>query len=314
MKIASIDIGTNTVLLLVADIDDNGSITVIEHQQRLPRLGKGVDSKNIIHISAFDRVAWIINEYKNLSAQLGAETILACATSAVRDASNKDEFISFIRSTTGIDVEVLSGDEEALLTYRGAISGLHTSERPIAVLDIGGGSTEITFPLPDAHNGHAQLQRYSFQLGSVRLTERFFKHQPPTSSELESTVQLILEELSQVRNPGFENYQLVAVAGTATTLACLDQQLPEFDVEKVSGYVIDRQRVEGWCIKLCQMTPPQIRSLSDTTQGREDILTAGVVILNEFMKLFRFQSVIVSERGLRYGMIIRDWERTTKRK
>ncbi|HEV8538252.1 MAG TPA: Ppx/GppA family phosphatase [Bacteroidota bacterium] len=313
MRISCIDIGTNTVLLLVADIDENGIIHPVEELQRIPRLGKDVDGRNMIHVASFDRVAWIVNEYKNLSNQLGAAKILAAATSAVRDASNRDEFIEYIRSATGLTVEVLPGDEEALWTYRGAVSGVPKTSRPLVVLDIGGGSTEVSFPYSTSHNGGERLQRYSFQIGSVRLTERYFKHHPPTAAEIESAVQLIREEFSQVRNPGFEQYRLVAVAGTATTLACLAQQLREFDVSRVSGYTIEYNVVEEWTVKLARMSPQQVLSLSGATEGRSDILAAGVLILNESMKHFGFRTVIVSERGLRFGLVLREWERTVQK-
>jgi len=313
MRIASIDIGTNTVLLLVADIDEHGIIHPVEHQQRLPRLGKDVDKNKAINISAFDRIAWILNEYKNLSLQLGADKIIAGTTSAVRDATNKDEFVSYLKKNTGIDIEILSGDDEATLTYRGAISGFQDLQKPAAVIDIGGGSTEISYPTPEKHNGKSKLHRYSLQLGSVRMTERFLKHNPPLAPEIQSAMQVMIEEFAQVHNPGLSSYQLVAVAGTATTLACLDQKLNEFDVEKVSGYKMSRDAVGTWAIKLSTITSDQIRSLSNTTEGRADILTAGVLILNEFMKHFGFGSVIVSERGLRYGMIIREWQKTMQK-
>src|SRR5262249_13799264 len=122
MRIAAIDIGTNAVLLLVADVDSHG-LTTIHHEQRLPRLGRHVDQRGAIHPSAFDQIGWIVAEYKNLSLQMQADTIVAVATSAVRDAANQKEFISYVEQTTGVHVEVLSGDEEALSMYLGAISG-----------------------------------------------------------------------------------------------------------------------------------------------------------------------------------------------
>jgi len=204
------------------------------------------------------------------------------------------------------------------LTYKGAISGFLQSTQPAVVLDIGGGSTEITYPrtsgpplLFGEGRSEVLLQRYSLQLGSVRLTERFFKHNPPLDSEIQSAVQNMMEEFAQIRNPGFASYQLIAVAGTATTLACLDQLLDEFDLEKVSGYKMSRDSVAQWAMKLRTMTSDKIRSLSNTTEGRADILTAGVLILNECMKHFGFGSVIVSERGLRYGMVLKEWEKLT---
>jgi len=308
MNIAAIDIGTNTVLLLIAKVDEDGAIHFIHEEQRIPRLGKNVDKEGNIHVSEFDRIGWILAEYSNLARQHRVDAITACATSAVRDAANKSEFLSHLKRTTGVDVQILSGDEEALWTYRGTLSGfpnLHNA----AVVDIGGGSTELSFTPSLNGNGHPQLTRYSFQLGSVRLTERYFKHLPPQQNEIHSAVEMILEELSEVRNPGFERYQLVGVAGTATTLACLDQQLQDFDREKVSGYSLSRDRVSMWLMKLSGMAAEDIRNLSNTTEGRKDILTAGVLILNEIMRLFQFSTVLVSERGLRYGLVIREWEK-----
>lgn len=312
VRIASIDIGTNTVLLLVADVNATGTIETVHHEQRLPRLGKDVDQQKRILIPAFDRVAWILNEYKNLALQLRSEKIIACATSAVRDAINGDEFIAYLKQTTGIDVEIISGDEEAALTYKGATGGSKNLVRQPTVIDVGGGSTELTYAKQGTRNGNRELHRYSLNIGSVRLTERYFKHDPPTPEEVASARQFVLEELSQVVNPGFSQFQLVGVAGTATTLACLDQQLIEFEVDRVSGYRIEIDRVAGWCKRLASMRRNEIRALSNVTEGRADILAAGVLILFECMKLFGFDSLLVSEKGLRYGIVLREWERVFK--
>jgi len=309
MIVAAIDIGTNTLLLLVAEIDENGSIRQMEHQQRLPRLGRDVDRTGAIGIAAFDRIAWIVREYKNLAQQLHADKIITCATSAVRDASNRDEFRNFIEKSTGIGLEILSGDEEAVLSYRGALSGVNRPG-PFVVLDIGGGSTEIIYQQPGGGNGNAVLHRFSLQIGAVRLTERYFKHDPPLPAEIESAKSLIVEELSQIRNPGFQNLTLVGVAGTVTTLACLDQGLEEFDVEKVAGFTLTGEHVAQWISRLTGMTAREISALSNTTSGRADILTAGTLILHEVMSHFRFPSVVVSERGLRFGVVLREWERS----
>jgi exopolyphosphatase/guanosine-5'-triphosphate,3'-diphosphate pyrophosphatase len=308
MIVAGIDIGTNTLLLLVAEIDENGRVRQLEHQQRLPRLGKDVDRMGAIQVSAFDRIAWIVQEYRNIAQQFHAEEIVACATSAVRDASNRDEFTKFIEKGTGIRVEILTGDEEAVLTYKGALSGINRPG-PFVVLDIGGGSTELIFQQPGGGNGNAVLHRYSLQIGAVRLTERFFKHDPPLPEEIESAKSLIIEEVSQVRNPGFQGVILVGVAGTVTTLACIDQGLAEFELEKVAGFTLTDAHVARLLSQLTGMNSREISALSAATSGRADILTAGTLILHEVMAHFRFPSVVVSERGLRFGLVLREWER-----
>lgn len=320
-RIASIDIGTNTVLLLVADVGTDGTLHVVEHQQRVPRLGRDVDERQVIHTSAFDRIAWILNEYKNLTKQLRVDRLVAGATAAVRDAVNRDEFISYLKQTTGIAVEIISGEDEASLTYYGAVSSLPGHSAPAVVIDIGGGSTEVSFSGPtDLSPEHSAaagrlrpgvalvLERKSFPFGCVRLTERFFKHNPPQPEEIRRAVEAVSSEFSRLRDFNPPTYALIGVAGTATTLACIDQGLLDFEVEKVSGYVLHRQRVEHWFRKLGGMTTAEIRSLSNVAEGRADILTAGVLVLSQFMDQFRIEKMTVSERGLRYGLILREWE------
>lgn len=309
MRVAAIDIGTNTALLLIADIDEQGAIQPVAHEQRLPRLGKDVDHRKVISVSAFDRIGWILNEYKNTAKQYKADRIIAVGTSAVRDAGNREEFLSYLHSSTGLHVEVLAGGDEALWTYEGAITAFPGLQEEPVVIDIGGGSTEISLRNPNSRNGDRQLHRYSLQLGSVRLTERFLKHSPPVPAEIESARRMMLEEFSQVRNPGFQHYRLIGVAGTVTTLACLDQQLQEFDIEKVSGYTMTQENVARWAMKLSMMDTASIHDLSSTTEGRADILAAGALILHEFMSHFSCRTVTASERGLRYGLVLREWKR-----
>ncbi len=308
MKIAAIDIGTNTVLLLIAELDSDGKPHFLHHEQRTPRLGKNVDAEKRIGIGAFDRIAWIVNVYKNIAQQWQAERIVSAATSAVRDASNREEFLAYLKQVTGIDTEVLSGEEEARLTFIGALSGLPGAHN-YTVLDIGGGSTEFTY----AEHGTSKLHRNSFQIGSVRLTERYFKHQPPLQEESKRAREVILHELKAVEPSILKGYELAGVAGTVTSLACFDQGLQEFDVEKVSGYKLSYDRVGYWLGKLSSKTPREIRKLSAVAEGREDILIAGALILASAMEFYEFSAVTVTERGLRYGLAIREWEKATGR-
>jgi exopolyphosphatase/guanosine-5'-triphosphate,3'-diphosphate pyrophosphatase len=311
VRIASIDIGTNTLLLLIADIDESGRLVLVHHEQRFPRIGRSVDAEGRISVASFDRTAWILNEYKNLSQQFGAEQIVACATSAVRDAVNKDEFIAYLYQTTGLKIRVLSGEEEAILTYRGAASGLTTENKPAVVIDIGGGSTEIIGPT--ASGDIARIQKMSLQLGAVRITERFFKHDPPTLGEEGSARKYIREILSASRFLLYEQVNLIGVAGTVTSLACLDQQLKEFIPNKVEGYRLSVEKINGWSKTLAGLSSGEILSLSNVTEGRADILTAGCLILDEIMAHFRFPWILASIRGLRYGLAFVTSEKLNER-
>jgi exopolyphosphatase/guanosine-5'-triphosphate,3'-diphosphate pyrophosphatase len=303
MRIACIDIGTNTALLLIADIDGHDKIRPLEHQQRFPRIGKEVDKNLLISPSAFKSAEIILQDYKNRADHFNVDKTIVCATSAIRDSTNKNDFIAHIKNTTGLDVEIISGDEEALLAYKGAVSGLALLPSNMIVLDIGGGSTEISF------RANNKFISDSFQLGAVRLTERFIQHNPPTSDELSNTRKVIIKDFHKLDKYDFTNYSLIGVAGTVTTLTCLDQDLMEFNVQKVSGYRLSLDRVKHWLDILSKKKSSEIRLLSKSTEGREDILSTGVLILYEFMRQLEFKEIVVSERGLRYGMVSREWEK-----
>ena len=208
MNIASIDIGTNTVLLLIADVDDAGTIRPLVYEQRIPRLGKGVDSSKNLSPQSMQRVIDVLQEYKLIMSQYTFDKVVVCGTSAVRDASNKSEFVHLIHSKTGFELEILTGEDEAYWTYRGAISGIPGIKKA-TVVDIGGGSTEIT--VGDEKTIHHSI---SLDVGSVRLTERFFKHDPPTHPELESAITLVEDELTKAAGFDFKDSSLVGVAGT----------------------------------------------------------------------------------------------------
>ena len=298
MRIASIDIGTNTALLLIAETDDSGHIDPLIQLQRAPRIGRDVDEKKQIQQPAFERLRDVLIEYSAIIKDNKVDKVIACATSAVRDAINREELISYIKGNTGIDIEVISGETEALLTFNGGICDMPKDN--YLVLDIGGGSTEISF-----YDSSNEFKKFSLQLGSVRLTERYFKHNPPTKDEIVEDKKFILSEFEKlVTIPN--NVQLVGVAGTVTTLACFEQHLMEFDVKKVSGYRIPLERVQHWNNKLLSLSVEEIKSLSNATEGRADILQAGVLILTLFMEHFSFKKVITSERGLRFGMVMRE--------
>lgn len=305
MTIATIDIGTNTVLLLVARFDDRGRITPLVYEQRVPRLGKGVDREKTLHAESIDRVIGVLREYREIMARHHIDAVAVCGTSAVRDSANREEFAQRVREEAGFQLEILTGDEEALWTYRGAISGVPDVNRA-TVVDIGGGSTEITIG-----DRTRIVEKISLNVGSVRLTERIFLHDPPTLSELESAVEVVENEIERAAKFNFAGSTLVGVAGTATTLAVLAQGLREFHIDAVTNYRLKQEKVEDLFRMLRSLTSSEILDLSSVTEGRHDVITAGSLILREIMAHFKFREMIVSERGVRYGLAIREWEKRT---
>ena len=303
MTIATIDIGTNTVLLLIARFDESGNITPLVYEQRVPRLGKGVDSSKTLQPESMQRVIDVLKEYKGMMSQHALSSTTVCGTSAVRDATNKDTLIEMIHREVGFELEVLSGEDEALWTYRGAISGLKDMDR-VTVVDIGGGSTEITL------GDQARIvNRISLDIGSVRLTERFFKHDPPTHPELEAAITFVEDELAKPKGFEFQGSTLIGVAGTATSLAILDQGLKDFSIRAVTNFTLKLDNVYALFRTLRSMQSSAILELSSVMQGRNDVITAGVLILREIIAHYKFGEMIVSERGVRYGIAIREWEK-----
>jgi exopolyphosphatase/guanosine-5'-triphosphate,3'-diphosphate pyrophosphatase len=236
-------------------------------------------------------------------SQHGLDCVVVAGTSAVRDAHNAIEFADLIKREVGFELEVLSGVDEAHWTYRGAISGVDGVERA-TVLDIGGGSTEIS--LGDKHRVFATT---SIDVGSVRLTERFFRHDPPTSDELDRATIWVKAELANAKLSGLSGSILIGVAGTATSLAILDQGLREFSIHAIMNYRLKLDRGNSLFNTLRTMPSSEILKLSTVMRGRHDVTTAGTLILTEVMSQYGFNEVIVSERGVRYGLAIREWER-----
>jgi exopolyphosphatase/guanosine-5'-triphosphate,3'-diphosphate pyrophosphatase len=302
--IAVIDIGTNTVLLLVATVGPAGQLETLEFQQRVPRLGRGVDERKTLHPDSMQRVIDVLVEYRTIAAKYSPEVVAVCGTSAVRDAANREEFAALIQREVGFSLDVLTGEEEALWTYRGALSGISDISHA-TVVDIGGGSTELT-----TGTVHEILATTSLDIGSVRLTERLMRHDPPLDAELAAVRRAVASSLatipsSLVRNP----VRLVGVAGTVTTLALLAQQKRSFDLQAVSGHIVQRAAVSALVMRLQQLSSAEILEMGNYLEGRNDVITAGAIILEEVMAVLGAEEITVSERGVRYGIAIREWEK-----
>jgi exopolyphosphatase / guanosine-5'-triphosphate,3'-diphosphate pyrophosphatase len=295
MIAAAIDIGTNTVLLLIASIDPSGHLTPLVDEQRVPRLGKGMDESGNINTAAVGRLVHALLEYRAMIADRRVESVTVTGTSALRDAANREDVLHRVRAATGFTITVLSGEDEALLSYRGAVSGLSFRERTV-VLDIGGGSTEMI-----SGEGERILFHTSRNVGSVRLTERFFRHDPPLPEELHSARNAVRAAFADLPPVDTTRSRLIGVAGTATTLALLDQGRETPDCTLMTNFRLSGPAVERLFLLLSSKCAQDILGLSAAMPGRADVITAGTLILHCYLEQSGFREMIVSERGLRYG-------------
>jgi exopolyphosphatase / guanosine-5'-triphosphate,3'-diphosphate pyrophosphatase len=305
-KIAVLDIGTNTALLLVAGLDtQTGELHTIDNRQEIVRLGKGVDEERRINREAIDRLVACLLMYKPVIEKYSATRTIATATSALRDAKNRDEVIQTVRDRTGIQIELLSGKDEADMTFLGAVAGWTNLPEQFLVVDIGGGSTELALG-----NANGILDSQSFDVGGVRLTERFFKHVPPKPEELEAAKQFLSDLLVPELARFIEGREAVyAVAGTPTTLAKVVQKLPEFMAERIHGYMLGYDEVHLFLERFQKSVPEEIVRMG-VEPGRADVMTAGMLILHQIMRLLGTPEIIVSTQGLRYGVALRELRRT----
>jgi exopolyphosphatase / guanosine-5'-triphosphate,3'-diphosphate pyrophosphatase len=301
MRIASIDIGTNTILLLIADVDENGIQKILQDEQVIARLGKGVDADGIINDDTFIRAENYLKAYKATCNEYSVNKIVAVGTSALRDAKNRNEFCKYIYNKVGISIEVISGDEEAQWTYRGGISEFHGRSELFSVIDIGGGSTEII-----TGDAIRITSKTSINIGSVRLTERILKGSPPETSSIIEAHEYISSLIPHNVIMNISSTFVIGVAGTLTTLASLHQQLPNYIPEKVNGYTLQYEDVCSMFALLKDKTLEQIKLYPQISSGRADIILAGILILAGIMEKANLHNITVSDRGLRYGMLYRE--------
>jgi exopolyphosphatase/guanosine-5'-triphosphate,3'-diphosphate pyrophosphatase len=303
MRVAVVDIGTNSTRLLIADVDDsNGSVSDLLRQSRVTRLGAGVDSGGALSAEAVERTCAVLADYRDLIDRHECRANLAVLTSAVRDASNGADFTARVRRDYRLDARTLSGDEEAQLTFLGAMSDREPDREPTVVVDIGGGSTEFVV-------GHDHTAGYhvSLQAGVVRMSERHIHSDPPAPNELQSlagdTRAIFLEGLPpQERTPVTSG---IAVAGTATSAAAIDQELEPYDPARVHRYPLLLATVELLLARLAEMTEAQRRQVVGLHPDRAPTIVAGMILLSEAIRAFELESVEVSEHDILRGGVLR---------
>jgi len=310
-----IDIGTNTMLLLIGDYDHSAhKLTTILDIQRVPRLGKGVDSNRNILPESVEKAISILNEYKGISKQHNSEKIIATATSFIRDSNNRNNFLTLIKNATGIEIEILSGDEEARCGFLGAVfDKIHLPDENICTIDIGGGSTEIVAGKTSAGTFErtSDVKGKSIDVGSVRLNEKFLSKHPPTFENIVNAETFVLEQLtksfqSDKFDKSDESDKLIGVAGTITTLGAIKLGLNKFDASKIDNMQISLDEIEHIFTELVVMPLEELYGIGDFMEGRADIIAPGILILKTFMSKFGFDKITVSTKGLRYGIFLRE--------
>ncbi len=292
--IASIDIGTNSVLLLIAE-KRGDDVRAMRDEARITRLGEKLAATGVLADTAMTRTFAVLSEYAQICREAGVRKIIAIGTAAMRRASNGTAFAARIEQELGFNVRIISEEEEALLTYEASAVSFG---RDIAVMDIGGGSTEFI----------CDSKAQSLDIGVVTLTERFFRGDPVRTDEVEAAQKLISSFLHQKLDPAFFSNpvsQFIATAGTATSLAAMHLELDSFDPARVHGARLTTRDIDALIEKITPLPVAERLTLKGLQQGREDVILAGALIMREAMRILGYTEATISDRGVRWGVLYR---------
>lgn len=299
--LAGIDVGTLTCRLLIAEVSQSGKLREIRSDRRILRLGQGVDRDRLLRPDAMQRVVATLKAWRQIMDDCHVESSSIVATSAVRDAQNRDEFLDLVKREAQFQIEIISGEEEARRTMLGIRSGLPNGVTDLLALDIGGGSTEFILDRP----GQPIVSR-SIDMGVVRLSERILHADPPTGKEVRQACEWIRNEteaaVADMQRPA--GLTFVGTAGTITSLAAMAQQLPAYEPARIHNYMLKLETVKGLEAQLLSRSKAQREGMPGLERGREEVIAAGAIILRTVMETLGMESVLVSDLGLREGVLI----------
>ncbi len=308
MKLAALDVGTNTVLMLVVETAPDGQLRKLADLSRITRLGRGVDSTGHLDQQAAAATLAAIGEFVDRARALGVDKILTAGTAALRDAADGADFLARVKARTGVDLEIISGETEAQLSWLASVRGLRLDPAAkLLIVDIGGGSTELIRAQPGG-----AIDAVSLPLGSVRLTERLVHADPPHASEAAELRLAIDDELGRLR----WNYlpdTMVGIAGTVTTVGAIALELTAYDSTRVHGSRLSRAAVLQVLGRLGGVTLEERKKIPCLEPGRADVIFAGTAILERIMAHFQIDEVIVSDQGVRWGLVWRELDQSSLR-
>jgi exopolyphosphatase/guanosine-5'-triphosphate,3'-diphosphate pyrophosphatase len=295
-RVASIDTGTNTILLLIAKVEE-GKLKPLFEMETIVRLGEGVQKNGVLSEEAMKRGFQRLAQYLEQCQTMGVQKIFAVGTSALREAKNSDHFLKMIQEKLDLSIEIISGEEEAQLSFLAVARDLKELKKSTLVIDVGGGSTEFILG-----KGDQITQWVSLPLGSVRFTEQFLFSEPAQKGEweiMEGEIRKLLPKIPHPQGP----LSLVAVGGTATTLASVEQGLAEFIPEKIHHFVLKKEALRNQLHLYRSKTIDERRKIPGLPPARADVILAGGAILYMAMEELNCPSVLVSCHGVRYGLL-----------
>jgi len=298
MKISAIEIGTNSTKFIIAELHENNTFEVLEKESTVNRLSKSMYGKNTLSEEAIDNGIKIIGEYVEASKAKGAELVSIFSTSVLRDAENRADFISKVNGQYNIDVEVISGEREACLAYRSCSTLIENAATKLAVIDIGGGSTEIS--TGDKNN---VLKKYSLDVGAVRMTEMFVKNDPVTMDEINNVYKYVNDKLQDIDGADFSDITLVGTGGTIKTIGTILKKEDYKNENVINGMTVDLSEIEDIYSFLLKLKISSKKSLIGLNPKRADVINSGVIILLAIMKKLGITNITISSRGVIEGFV-----------
>ena len=308
-RVAAVDCGTNSIRLLVADVPEQGAHTDLVRRMEVVRLGQGVDATGRLAPDAVERTRVALADYAGITRRTDAQRVRMVATSATRDAANREDFFSMVRQTLGTDPEVITGDEEARLSFTGAVGDLDPADGPFVVVDVGGGSTEVVLGDWDGTSAKVTAAR-SVNVGCVRITERYLHSDPPTPGEISAARQFAAQTLHEAFAgvPVDKARSWVGVAGTVTTLSAVAQRLSGYDPERTHLSRLSLEQVRGTAENLLASTHQQRAANPVIHPGRVDVIAGGALIVavlaEELHARAGIAELVVSEHDILDGIAL----------
>jgi exopolyphosphatase/guanosine-5'-triphosphate,3'-diphosphate pyrophosphatase len=305
-RYASIDIGTQTIRLLVADFDSSAKLIPVFRDRAIIRLGEGMSENNCLQKKSMERALTCIHNFVKIARYYKAQTIFAVATACVREAQNRADFLAAIKRETNVSVRLLSGNQEAGLSLRGVKSVFHANQACSLIVDIGGGSTELILT-----SGGTVVLMESLPLGVVHLSEKYFHSDPPSPkqvSDLTNYISYILStncnSFTNLISKGINCFRFIGTAGTVTTLAAMSLKMTQYDIEKINGCMLTRTELEHIYKEMISIPSNIRRNISGLEHGREVVIVAGLRIVLSLMEYFEVSEMFVSDAGLLEGILL----------